>query len=600
MIKLNNKLMLILFLLISIKSKGQSQTRKVLFLGNSYTEVNNLPQIIANAAASAGDVLQFDSNTPGGHTLLQHSTNSLTQDKIIAGGWDYVVLQGQSQEPIINEYDFFQGSINLKNTIKQHSPCATPILYMTWGRKNGDALNCPNIPVMCTYEGMDTAIKNAYLGVATHLRSEVSPVSVVWKYLRQNYPNIDLYQSDESHPSAAGSYAAACCFYTTIFKKDPNLITFNYNLNPAVAALIRNATKLNVFDNLSTWDFKQLPIADFSYNIGGGANEVIITNMMQNADTFLWDFGDGTPSSTVLNPTHTYVNNGTYTITLTTSNCDLQGLHQSTQSTVVSFCAHTPTISPEILKVCYDSSDVIWAQPADSYQWYDNGVLIPGATNQSLEITLSSMGVFNIVSPSVRTTINGCSELSQPSIVQRHQFSEFGIPVFFVNIDGNVINGNQVCNDETLTLNLFFPAENYHVQWYKDDIPIPLANDDNFTVTESGTYKVRIEHPSCPDMSFFSDEVIDPLSFEFIECSLGTIDFPNNFSVTPNPTQSFLNIQTQEIIKEIIVYDMQGNKIIPHRVSNSTIDVSNLVKGIYVLKVVDVNLKNHITKFYKK
>ena len=34
--------------------------------------------------------------------------------------------------------------------------------------------------------------------------------------------------------------------------------------------------------------------------------------------------------------------------------------------------------------------------------------------------------------------------------------------------------------------------------------------------------------------------------------------------------------------------------------TESTIDVSNLAKGIYVLKVVDVNLKNHITKFYKK
>lgn len=90
---------------------------------------------------------------------------------------------------------------------------------MTWGRKNGDALNCPIIPVMCTYEGMDTTIKRDYLTIADWYRMEVSPVSVVWKYLRYNHPTINLYQADESHPSAEGSYAAACCFYATIFKK---------------------------------------------------------------------------------------------------------------------------------------------------------------------------------------------------------------------------------------------------------------------------------------------------------------------------------------------------------------------------------------------
>ena len=181
----------IIFVFFSISCTVFSQeVRRVLFIGNSYTEFNNLPQIVANVAASAGDALLFDSNTPGGYTLLQHSTNTVTQSKIMAGGWDYVVLQEQSQEPILDESNFVQGAESLKNIFKQYNPCSTPILYMTWGRKNGDAINCANIPVLCTYESMDTALNNAYLGAAAHLRTEVSPVSVVWKYLRENYPNI--------------------------------------------------------------------------------------------------------------------------------------------------------------------------------------------------------------------------------------------------------------------------------------------------------------------------------------------------------------------------------------------------------------------------
>ena len=596
--KLSRLKVIVAFFSISCTVFSQ-ETRKVLFIGNSYTDVNNLPQIVENVAASAGDVLIFDSNTPGGYTLLQHSTNTVTQNKIMADDWDYVVLQGQSQEPITNENNFSHGAENLKNLIKEHNPCSTPILYMTWGRKNGDALNCPNIPVMCTYEGMDTALKNAYLGVAAHFRTEVSPVSVVWKYLRQNYPNIELYQSDESHPSAAGSYAAACCFYATIFKKDPTLITFNYNLSPTDAAIIRNAAKLNVYDNLSTWDYKQMPIADFTYTTGSGTNQVIFNNTMQNADTYLWDFGDGTTSSTSLNPTHNYTNNGTYTITLTTTNCDLEGVHQSTHSTVVNFCSHTPTISPEILKLCLDSSDTLWTELADSYQWYDNGILIPGATNQSLVVSLSSMGVFNINSPSVVTTINDCSELSEPSQVKRHQWSEFGISFFSLNVNGNVINDNQVCNNETLSLEVSFEAE-YFSQWYKDDIAIPFANSNTLIVTESGTYKVRIDHPSCPNMGFFSDSMMEPLSFEFIDCALSNIEFPQSLIVTPNPTQNILNFQTQETIKEIAVYDLLGKKVAVNQVSTNSVDVSNLAHGVYIVKVINDIDRSFSTKFIKK
>lgn len=591
--------MIVLVILINSAVSGQSQTREVLFLGNSYTEVNNLPQIIANVAASAGDVLLFDSNTPGGYKLLQHSTNAVTQNKIMAGGWDYVVLQEQSQQPILQESDFGHGAENLKNISKQYNPCATPILYMTWGRKNGDALNCPNIPVMCTYEGMDTELKNAYLGVAAHLRTEVAPVSVVWKYLRQNHPNIELYQADESHPSAAGSYAAACCFYATIFKKDPTLITFNYNLSPADAAIIRNAAKINVYDNLSTWDFKQMPIAAYTYTIGNGTNEVVFTNTMQNADSYLWDFGDGTTSSSNLNPSHSYINDGTYIVTLTATNCDLQGLHQSTHSTVVTFCSHTPTISPEILTLCLDSSDTLWTEPADSYQWYDNGILIPGATNQSLVVSLSSMGIFNINSPSVVTTINGCSELSKPSQVKRHQWSEFGTSIFGVNINGNVMNENQVCNDETLSLDIVFLAEHYS-QWYKDDIAIPFANIDTLIVTESGTYKVRIDHPSCADMGFFSDWMMEPLSFEFIDCTLGNIEFPYDLIISPNPAQNILNIEIKETIKEFAVYDLLGKKVTTNQVSTNTIDVSKLAQGMYIIKVISENDKTFSSKFIKE
>src|SRR5687767_11563345 len=75
-------------------------SHRVLFLGNSYTGVNNLPQIVHDVALSVGDTLVFDSYFPGGYQLESHSLDVISQNKIMTGGWDYVVIQGQSQEPI--------------------------------------------------------------------------------------------------------------------------------------------------------------------------------------------------------------------------------------------------------------------------------------------------------------------------------------------------------------------------------------------------------------------------------------------------------------------------------------------------------------------
>jgi hypothetical protein len=574
---------LVVFLFFyQLTSVFAQSTKRVLFIGNSYTHVNNLPQLIADAALSVGDTLIFDSNTPGGHTLLQHSTNTVSQSKIMTGGWHHVVLQGQSQEPITQESNFYTGMTNLNTLIKQYNPCSVPMLYMTWGRKNGDALNCPNIPVMCTYEGMDTTIKRDYMILADWLRTEISPVSVVWKYLRYNYPGINLYQSDDSHPTAEGSYAAACCFYATIFKKNPAFITFNFGLNPADAAIIRNAAKINVFDSLSLWDYKKPPVSGFTYKIGPGINEVIFTNTSQHGDNYVWNFGDNTTSS-LNSPTHSYASNGTYTVTLTASNCDLQGLHSSVTNTIISFCNHTPIINPDTLMICPGSSDTLWTQAGTSYQWYNNGIPIPGATNQYL-IVSNSFQLVNFPSPSVLTTNTGCSELSKESFVGLHGW--MGGSILGFNTVGNVFSGDSVCIGETLKLITSF-GEEHVTHWYKNGVAIPFANSDTLIVTNSGAYKCKVTHPTCSNMSSYSDSVY----YKFIQCiPVGVKEDSTSLfaGVYPNPASEALTIEFRNTLKkdQLQVFNSLGVLIQEIEVQETiTIDISDFPKGLYFIRL---------------
>lgn len=314
---------------------GQGQSKKVLFLGNSYTYVNNLPQMLADIAASVNDTVIFDSNAPGGYTLQQHTTNATSLSKIAIGNWDYVILQEQSQLPSFPdsqvETEVYPYAHILDSTINADNPCAETVFYMTWGRKNGDASNCASWPPVCTYAGMDSLLNLRYRIMADSNHAIVSPAGSVWHYLRQNAPLIELYSADESHPSVAGTYATACCFYTVLFRKDPALCTFNSTLSMADAATIRNATKLIVYDSLLNWHVGEYdPTANFNY-LSSGSNQITFVNNSANASTYNWDFGDGN-TSLASNPTHIYPAAGSYTVTLTASDC---GKQNTTVQTIV-------------------------------------------------------------------------------------------------------------------------------------------------------------------------------------------------------------------------------------------------------------------------
>jgi hypothetical protein len=305
---------------------GQGQKKRTLFLGNSYTNVNDLPQLVADVATSAGDTLIVDSNTPGGYTLQQHSTNSTSLSKIAAGNWDFVVLQEQSQLPSFPDGDVetyvFPYAKILDSIINANDPCAETVFYMTWGRKNGDASNCSSWPPVCSYVGMDSLLALRYKMMADSNHAIVSPVGAVWKYLRQNFPSIELYQSDESHPSVAGSYAAACSFYTAIFRKDPTLISFNSSLSAGDAAIIRNAAKLIVYDNLMNWNIGEFdPSANYTFSFSAPGH-VSFVNGSANAMNYSWDLGDGTTSSGS-DPAHDYTSIGSYTVTLVAEKCGM-------------------------------------------------------------------------------------------------------------------------------------------------------------------------------------------------------------------------------------------------------------------------------------
>lgn len=318
---------LLLLLCISSISYGQI-TKKVYFVGNSYTDVNNLPDLVQKVAASTNDILQYQATTPGGASLQNHMNNQTVLDNIDNTAWDYVVLQDQSQRPAFGDSYTLPYGLFLSDRIKKAHACTKVLFYMTWGYKNGDAVNCNNgLKFMCTYEGMDDALYNAYLKLAKQNDDMVSPVGRVWRTIRQRYPSMELYSSDNSHPSYLGSLAAAYTFYTMIYKKDPTLASFIGSESSADVAKVKSIVKEIVFDKMSNWIYtKDNTKASFKYE-AADAPKVKFTNESTTADAVHWDFGDNS-SSTEENPTHTYTSKGEFTVTLTITKCGETYTHE--------------------------------------------------------------------------------------------------------------------------------------------------------------------------------------------------------------------------------------------------------------------------------
>jgi hypothetical protein len=320
-----NRLVITLLFFATLISTAQNTKKiKVLFIGNSYTYVNNLPQLVADIARANGDTLVFDYSYPGGYTFNNHFYNATTINKIAVGGWNYVILQAQSQEPAFSPTQVnsqtLPYAVKLDSAIKHHNPCATTVFYETWGRKFGDASNCPFYPPICTYTGMQNSLKNAYGLFADTTKGILSPVGEAFRSSITSSPSIDLYQSDQSHPSIEGSYLAAAVFYEVVFQKSVISNTYNPGITTTNLAFFRQIAHSTFKDSLAVWNVGQyLPWAAFNYSLVTGNNYQF--QPFSNYLNHKWYFGDGS-SSNLVNASHTYSNSGTYTVShVSYSNC---------------------------------------------------------------------------------------------------------------------------------------------------------------------------------------------------------------------------------------------------------------------------------------
>ena len=211
-------LLIVLCFLLPTKAQArQSGKTRVLFIGNSYTYFNDLPEIFAQLA-EAGHQGKIETRmvAPGGWRLKDHWEKGTALTLLDEERWDFVVLQDQSTMGM----DYWVKGTDHANSDAVFRPYAdkwaaeirkkkaTPVFFLTWAGKN--------VPED------QPALNYAYVSAAKETRSLLAPVGMAWDALRREQPSFGLfYEGRGSHPSPAGSYLAACVLYATIFHQNP-------------------------------------------------------------------------------------------------------------------------------------------------------------------------------------------------------------------------------------------------------------------------------------------------------------------------------------------------------------------------------------------
>jgi hypothetical protein len=82
---------------------------------------------------------------------------------------------------------------------------AKTVLYMTWARKHSP--------------DQQQVITDAYESIGQEIGAVVVPVGSIWWRFMSKHEPVALHDKDQSHPTLAGSYLAACAFLVTLFGK---------------------------------------------------------------------------------------------------------------------------------------------------------------------------------------------------------------------------------------------------------------------------------------------------------------------------------------------------------------------------------------------
>lgn len=206
---------------------------RVLFIGNSLTQGNDVPGMVGALAAAADLDWRVEAELAGGAGLADHWERGTAQARITSGQWDAVVLQQGPSSLAESRADLRQWTGRFDRAIRDAG--GRSALYMVW----------PDRSRLAWFD----RVRDSYALAARDVDGWFLPAGEAWRAAWAEAPELELYGGDGFHPTLAGSWAAALTIFAGLSGRSPLDLPAPAGIDSATAERLRRAAA----EALETW-----------------------------------------------------------------------------------------------------------------------------------------------------------------------------------------------------------------------------------------------------------------------------------------------------------------------------------------------------------
>ena len=170
---------------------------KVLFLGNSHTFFNDMPELFARfVEKTTGEKPDVTMLAYSGRDLDWHRREYFSlRFNLMHGGYDYCIIQ-QAAHPYPPVEQTLQTGADIIDLC--HRCGVKPVVYMTWAEKRFPENQQKMIDTCEKLAGENDAL--------------LAPIGRVWQAVQTEKPEIELYHTDGEHAGPYGDFLIAAVF----------------------------------------------------------------------------------------------------------------------------------------------------------------------------------------------------------------------------------------------------------------------------------------------------------------------------------------------------------------------------------------------------
>ncbi len=197
----------------------------IALIGNSKTkfksnENSRVSTIFEKMTSAAGYKASIDIIVKGGSSLNYKATNDPYKSNIKKGDFDYVVLQEETETAVAGGKKYSDGYSKTVKLLKNKN--AKIFLRTSWPKKK------PN-----TYKDHLTKMINNASSIAKSNNATLINDGKAFDMAMQQ--GIEVYLSDNNHPTTEGAYLAAACIYRRVYGVKPTTIHYYYGIKASTA-----------------------------------------------------------------------------------------------------------------------------------------------------------------------------------------------------------------------------------------------------------------------------------------------------------------------------------------------------------------------------